>query len=148
MRPLGYEGWRTSATPMEHRASPRGPAIDIFSNFGGGYYRRYRQHLPRGQPSTSFPTLVVAAARDTDNIPRGLAINIFFNFGGGCCQRYWQRLPRGQPSTSSLTSVMAAVEDTGSTHQGARHRLLLQIRWWMLPELPAPPPGGQPSIFD
>jgi hypothetical protein len=43
-------------------APPRGPAIDVFLNFGGG------------------------GARDTDSTPRGATIDDLLNFGGGC---YW-----------------------------------------------------------
>jgi hypothetical protein len=51
-----------------------------------------------------------------------------------------QHLLGGQPSMSSSTSVVAATGATASTSQGARHRRLLQLRWWLLLELPAAPP--------
>jgi hypothetical protein len=49
-------------TAMKDKSStPRGPAINVFFNFGGGRCRGSRQH------------------------PQGAAINVFFNFGGGHC---------------------------------------------------------------
>jgi hypothetical protein len=119
---------------------PRGPAIDVFFNFDHGCYPRYRQHPPRGAPSTSSSTLVVAAVRDTNSTPRGPGINAFFNFGGGYCWRYRQQPLGGPPSTSSSTSVVATVGDTSS--QGTRHQHLLQLRWWVLPEIPTAPSRG------
>jgi hypothetical protein len=69
-------------------APPKGLAIEIFFNLGGGCYRRYQQH-PEGAPSSmSSSTSVMAATGDTNNTARGLVIDVFFNFGGGCCQRY------------------------------------------------------------
>jgi hypothetical protein len=53
--------------------------------------------------------------------------------------------PRGAPSTSSLTSVVAAAGATDSTSQGACHRHLLQLQWWLLLELSTAPPWG-PAI--
>jgi hypothetical protein len=41
-------------------ALPRGATIDVFFNFDGGCYQKYRQH------------------------PRGAAIDVFFNFSDGC----------------------------------------------------------------
>jgi hypothetical protein len=64
-------------------STPKGAAIDVFFNFGGGRYRTHRQHPPRGPQSTSSSTLVVAAARPVGSTPKGPAIDVFFNFGGG-----------------------------------------------------------------
>jgi hypothetical protein len=50
--------------------------------------------------------------------PRGPAVDIIFIFGGGCC-RTTDSTPRG-PS-------------------------ILQLRRWLLPEIPTAPPGGPPS---
>jgi hypothetical protein len=44
-----------------------------------------------------------------------------------------------------LAAVVAAVRAPDSTSQGARHRHLLQLRWWPLPKLPAAHPRG-PAI--
>jgi hypothetical protein len=49
----------------------------------------------------------------------------------------------GLPSTSS-TSVVAIAGPTASTTQGAHHRCL-ELRWWLLPDLPPAPPRG-PAI--
>jgi hypothetical protein len=46
---------------------------------------------------------------------------------------------------SSSTSMVAVVGPTGSTPQGARHRRLLQLRWWPLSDPTAAPPKG-PTI--
>jgi hypothetical protein len=72
--------------------SPRGAAIDVFFNFGGGCYRTYRQYPPGGLPSMSSSTTVVVAVGHTGSTPSG-----------------------GQPSTSSSTTVVAAADHTGST---------------------------------
>jgi hypothetical protein len=48
----------------------------------------------------------------------------------------------GLQSMSSSTLVVAAAGATSSTSQGVSHQCLLQLRWWMLSELPAPPPRG------
>jgi hypothetical protein len=149
----------------------RGPAIDVFFNFGGGCCRRYQQHLPGAPPSTSSSTSMVATAGGTDSTsqgprhrcllqfrwwllpeipatpPRGPTIDVFFNFSGGYCWRYRQHLPVTPPSTSSSISVVAAVGDIDSNSQGAHHRCLLQLRWWLLLEILAAPPRGQPSTF-
>jgi hypothetical protein len=53
--------------------------------------------------------------------------------------------PRGATSMSSSTSVVDAAENTDSTPKGGRHRRLLQLRWWLLPEILAASPRG-PAI--
>jgi hypothetical protein len=70
-----------------------------------------------------------------------------FNFGGGCCWRYRQHLAGGSPLMSPSTSVVAAAGDTSNTSQGAHHRRLFQLRWWLWPEIPVAPPRGLPSMF-
>jgi hypothetical protein len=58
-------------------STPKGPTIEVFFNFGGGCYQKYRQH------------------------PQGPAIDVFFDFGDGCCREYWQHSLGGSPSTFS-----------------------------------------------
>jgi hypothetical protein len=49
---------------------------------------------------------------------------------------------------SSSPSVVAAVRPTGSAPEGARHRHLLYLRWWPLPDpLVAHPRGATINIF-
>jgi hypothetical protein len=52
-------------------APPRGAAIDVFFNFGSGYYRSCPQHLPKGPLSTSSSTSVVVAAEATGSTSQG-----------------------------------------------------------------------------
>jgi hypothetical protein len=73
---------------------------------------------------------------------RGPAIDVF-NFGGGRYRTCQQHLPGGLPSMSP-TPVVAATGPAASNPQGARHRRL-QLRWWLLLNLPPAPPRG-PAI--
>jgi hypothetical protein len=52
-------------------STPRGAAIDVFFNFGGGCCQKYRQHPSGGPPSTSSPASVVPAAGDTGSTSQG-----------------------------------------------------------------------------
>jgi hypothetical protein len=141
----------------------RGSTIDIF-NFSRGRCRTYRQHPLGGPPSTS-PTSEVAAAGPAASTPQGAhhrhlqlwwwllpdmppapskgpAIDIF-NFNGGhswTCRQH----PLGGPPSTSSTSVVAATGPAASTPQGAHHRRL-QLRWWLLSDMPPGPPRG-PTI--
>jgi hypothetical protein len=115
---------------------------------GGSFYYQHlfcRTHfispwMQGGSPSTS-PTLVSAAAGPAST-PRGPAIDVS-NSGGGryrtCCQH-----PPGGPPSTSPTLVVAAAGPAASNPQGAHHQRL-QLRWWLLPDLPTAPPGGPPS---
>jgi hypothetical protein len=88
---------------LDSPAAPhRGPAIDVFYNFGGGRCRTRQQH------------------------PQGTTIDVFFNFGGGRRRTHRQRPPGGMPLTSSSTFMVATTAPASSTPQGARHRCLLQ----------------------
>jgi hypothetical protein len=82
----------------QKQSPPKGPAIDVFFNFSGGCCRSYRQHLPRGPPSTSSSTSVVVTVGATGNTSQG-------------------RLS----SSSSSTSVVPAVGSTDGTSQWAHH---------------------------
>jgi hypothetical protein len=102
-------------------SSPRGPAIDVFFNLGGGCFWTHRQcpqvacnrcllqHWwwmppdpsavpPEGLPSTSSSTSVVDAAEPTGSAPRGPAIDVFFNLDVlqqvvAIASIYYQHLP-------------------------------------------------------
>jgi hypothetical protein len=124
-------------------STPRGPTINVFFSFGGGRCRKYQQHPqgaghrrllhlrwwllpdfdqhPPGGPQSMSSTSVVVTVRNTDSTPRG------------------------PPSTSSLASLVAAAKNIDSTPQGARHRRLVQLSWWPLPEIPIALPRG-PAI--
>jgi hypothetical protein len=102
------------------RQPPRGPAVDVFFNFGGGCCRSYRQHPLGAPPSMSSSTSVVAATEATGSTPKGArhrhllqlqwwllselpatpprepAIDVFFNFGGGSYRSYRHHPPGGQ----------------------------------------------------
>jgi hypothetical protein len=93
----------------------RGPTIDVF-NFNGGRRRTWHQHPPGGPPSTSS-TSVVATAGPAASTPQG-----------------------GPPLTSS-TSVVVTVGHAASTPHEAHHRRL-QLRWWLLSDVPQAPPKG------
>jgi hypothetical protein len=64
-------------------STPSRPAIDTFSNHGGGRCWTHRQHPQGGPPSTSSPTTVVAAVGPTDSTPRGAVIDVFSSYNGG-----------------------------------------------------------------
>jgi hypothetical protein len=151
-------------------APPRGPAIDILFNLGGGRYRTRWQCPPGGPLSTSSSTLVVAAAGPIGSTPlwahhrrplqprwwplpdpptaplRVSAIDVLFNLGGGHCRTHRQHPPGGPPSTSSSTLMVATAGPADSAPLGGLHRRLLQPRWWPLPGLPAAPLGGPSSM--
>jgi hypothetical protein len=60
-------------------SAPRGPAIDVFFNLGGGRYRTHRQRPPGELPSMSSSTSMVVPTGPTNSAPRGPAIDAFFN---------------------------------------------------------------------
>jgi hypothetical protein len=62
-------------------STPRGPAIDVFFNLGGGRYRTHQQHPLGGSPSTSSLTSVVAATGPVGSAPKGPAINVLHPSG-------------------------------------------------------------------
>jgi hypothetical protein len=66
-------------------STPRGSSIDVF-NFGGGRYRKYRQHPPSDLSSMSSSSSMVVAVRLSASTTRRPAIDVFFIFGGGCCR--------------------------------------------------------------
>jgi hypothetical protein len=166
-----WEQW--ASTPWGHLLPPTPLFAETTTYRGRGQGHWLLPEIPvappRGPSSTSSSISVVATVGDIDStsqgahhrrllqlrwwllpeIPtaplRGPAIDVFFNFGGGCCRRYQEHLPGAPPSTSSSTSMVAAAGGTDSTSQGPRHRCLLQLRWWLLPEIPAAPPRG-PTI--
>jgi hypothetical protein len=90
----------------------------------------YYQHLfcrthfippwTRGDPPSTSPTLMVAAAGPAASAPRRPAIDVS-NSGGGHSRTFCQPPLGGSPSTS-LTPVVAAAGPTTGTPQGARHR--------------------------
>jgi hypothetical protein len=150
-----------SAAPLKR------PAIDVFFNFGDGHCWTRWQHPTWGPPSMSSSTSVVVAPGHVGSTLQGAAIDVF-NFGGGRCWTRRQHPPRGPPSTSSSTSMVAAARPASSTPKGpiidvffifgggccrtcrqlphgARHRRLLQLRWWPLLDPSAAPPKG-PAI--
>jgi hypothetical protein len=45
--------------------------------------------------------------------------------------------------TTYRTSVVAAARNTDSIPQGACHRCLLQLRWWLQTKITTAPPGGR-----
>jgi hypothetical protein len=114
----------------------RGPAIDVFYIFGGGY------------------------CHSTDSAPWGPAIDVFY-ISGGRNQDYRQHPPGGPSLTSSTSSVVAAAKlrptidaffifgggcwSSASTPQGPYHQRLLQLRWWPLLKIPTAPPR-EPTI--
>jgi hypothetical protein len=115
------------------------PSIDV-SNSSGDRYRtcrqqplgvRHRRLQLRWWPLLDLPTT-----------PRGPAIDVL-NSSGGRCWTYHQH-PLGGPPSMSPTPVVAATGPAASTPQGPRHRRL-QIRWWLLSDLPTAPPRGPPS---
>jgi hypothetical protein len=93
-------------------SAPRGPAIDVFFNLGGGHCWTHQQCPLRAPPSISASTSVVATTGPTGSAPqgthhqrllqprwwplpdpptvppRGPAIDVFFNLGGGCCRTH------------------------------------------------------------
>jgi hypothetical protein len=75
-------------------SAPRGPAIDVIFNLGGGHYRTHRLCPPGGPPSTSSLNSLVDAVRPPDSGPRGPAINVVFNLSGGRYQTRRQH-PQG-----------------------------------------------------
>jgi hypothetical protein len=108
------------------------PLPEILTAPPGGSLLEIPTTPPGGSPSTSS-TSVVAAAENTDSTPSGVlhrrlqlwwwslpkiptapprrpVIDVFFIFDGGCCQTF------------------------GQHHQEARHRRLLHLRWWLLPD--------------
>jgi hypothetical protein len=104
-------------------APPKGSAIDVFINFGGGCCRRSRQHLPAAPPSMSSSTLVVATAGAPDSTSQGV------------------RHRRLHPLQWWLLSELSGAP------LRARHRRFHQLRWWPLPKLAiAPPPPKGPTI--
>jgi hypothetical protein len=70
-------------------ASPnRGTTINVTSsdtmyNYGGGHCPTRWYHPPRGPPSTSSSTMVVAATGPVDSTPRGPAIDVFLSYSDG-----------------------------------------------------------------
>jgi hypothetical protein len=93
---------------------------------------------PPGGPPLMSSTSVVAVAEPAASTPRGFAIDVF-NFGGGRCRTCRQHPPGGPPSTSSISVVAAAGPAARALH---RH---LQLRWWLLSDLPPAPPRGPSS---
>jgi hypothetical protein len=73
--------------PKLPAAPLRGPAIDIFFNFSGGYCRSYQQHLPGSPPLTSSSILVVDATRATDTTPQGANNRCLVKLG--ICHQYF-----------------------------------------------------------
>jgi hypothetical protein len=67
------------------------------------------------------------------------------------CHKYRElraSTPRGHllPPTSFLQKPLrTTMVDKSRNLPGAHHRHLLQLRWWLLPELSAAPPRGPPS---
>jgi hypothetical protein len=120
----------------------RGSAIDVFFKFRGGCCRRYQQHLPRGPPSTSSLTSVVAATGDIGSTPKAPPSMSSLASVVAADGDTSNTTLGGPPSMSSSASVVAAVRDTGSTPRGVSHRRVLQLQWWLLPEIPVAPPRG------
>jgi hypothetical protein len=102
----------------------------------------------RGRPSTSSPTLVVAAAGHSARSPQGARHQRLLHLWWCVLPDISPAPPRSPSSTSSSTVVVDAARDTGSTAKGAYHRRLLQLWWQLLPEfLPAPPRGAIIDVF-
>jgi hypothetical protein len=101
---------------------------------------------PRGLPSMSSPTSVVAAAKDTDSTPRGPTIDVLFNFGGSYCWTSASIL-RGATIDILFNFGGGCCQTSASTTYGAHHRRLLQLRWWLLPDFGTHPQGAATDVF-
>jgi hypothetical protein len=75
-------------------------------------------------------------------LPRGPTINVS-SFGGGCYRTYRQH-PRG-PRHRHLQLRWWLLPDLPPAPPGVSHRHL-QLRWWPLPEIPTAPPRGGATI--
>jgi hypothetical protein len=100
---------------------------------------------PRGPPSMSSSTTMVAAVGAPDSTPRGPAIDVFINYDGGRCRSSRQH-PQGPAIDVFINYDGGRCRSSRQHPQGVRHRRLHQLRWWPLPELLTAPPGGQQSM--
>jgi hypothetical protein len=124
--------------------------------------------LPRGPPSTSSSTLVVATTELVGSTLQGGRHERLLHL------RWWPLVdplaaplgdppyvsssssvvaaaglvgtpPGGPPLTSSTSSVVAVARPTGSTTHKPHHRCLLHLQWWLLLDLPVAHRRGPPS---
>jgi hypothetical protein len=108
-------------------APPRGPAIDVFINFGGGRWQSYQQHLLGGSRSTSSSTSMVAATGAPDITSQGPRHQRLHQLRWWPLPKLPATPPGGPPSTSCSTTVVATIGTPGSIPQGASHRRLVKL---------------------
>jgi hypothetical protein len=129
-------------------APPRGPALDVIFNLGGGCCQTHRQRPPWGLPSTPSSTSVVDAAGPADSAPQGAChsstlmvdadgptdsaplgptIDVVFHISGRHCWTRHQHPPRGPPSTSSSISVVDADRPASSAPRGPTINIIFNL---------------------
>jgi hypothetical protein len=77
------------ATSRPTGSPPQGPAINVFSNYGGGPCQTRRQQPPRGAYNRHIIQLLRWLLLDLPTAPpREPSIDVFSNYHGGYCWIY------------------------------------------------------------